>query len=93
MYGPNIVFWDSYKLISELFNEVVLRLQRCGFVYTCGIDKGILDLRMVSETGVFKRVFQNIDAMHESSKEALKKWGIRKELHSELSILFWYSEI
>lgn len=79
-YGKNCEFWDSYRVISELFNEFVLRLQRCGFVYTCGVDNGILDLLMVPDTGIYKSIFQKMDQMHDYFQEAAKKWGLRKEL-------------
>ncbi|EAR90416.2 FHA domain protein (macronuclear) [Tetrahymena thermophila SB210] len=92
-FGKNGQFWDSYRVISELFNEFVLRLKQCRFVYTCGVDNGILDLLMVPDTGFYKQIFQKIDAMHDYLKESAKKWGVIKELESELSLLFWYTEI
>ena len=70
-------FWNSYRFISEKFNEFVLKLQRCGFVYTCGINKGILDLLMVPETGVSKITFTKLDMMHDALKDAVKKWGLK----------------
>ncbi|KAL4500557.1 hypothetical protein ABPG72_002981 [Tetrahymena utriculariae] len=92
-FGKNGQFWDSYRVISELFNEFVLRLKQCGFVYTCGVDNGILDLLMVPDTGFYKQIFQKMDAMHDYLKESAKKWGLCKEIQSELSLLFWYTEI
>ncbi|KAL4468689.1 hypothetical protein ABPG74_005192 [Tetrahymena malaccensis] len=92
-FGKNVIYWDSYRVISELFNEFVLRLKHSGFVYTCGVDNGILDLLMGPETGFYKQIFNKMDAMHDYAKESAKKWGICQEIRTELSFLFWYTEI